>query len=115
MFSLLLPLLGVLTLSSGRPTIHVEPSQVHRGHVVHVFGKVPGCPAPDAVSLLSGAFSHAKDFAGVPVVFARVGKGTSSYSIDTRIPSTRKPGRYTVTGRCGGGNIGVQATLHVLR
>jgi hypothetical protein len=114
MFSLLLPLLGVLTLSTGRPTIHVEPSQVHRGHVVRVFGSVPGCRAPDEVSLLSGAFSHAKDFAGVPVVYARVGKG-SRYSIEARIPATRRPGRYLVTGRCGGGNLGVQATLHVLR
>ena len=96
------------------PTIAVSPARVHRGRLVRVHGVVPGCPRGDRVTLLSRAFSHRREFAGEPAVFARV-TARSRYSVRTRIPSRRKPGRYRVTGRCGGGNLGVSAALTVLR
>jgi hypothetical protein len=37
------------------------------------------------------------------------------YRASTLIPSGRRSGRYTITGRCGGGNFGVTARLRVLR
>ncbi len=94
-------------------SIHASPSSVHRGHVVRVYGKVPGCPKGSSVTLLSNAFVHTHDFAGVPAVYATVGSA-SAYSVKTKIPAGKKPGRYTISGRCGGGNLGVTATLHVL-
>ena len=96
------------------PTIQVSPGTVHRGHLVRVHGVVPGCPRGDEVTLISRAFSHRHDFAGLPAVFARVG-ARQRYSVRTRIPAHRKAGRYTISGRCGGGNLGVTASLRVLR
>jgi hypothetical protein len=96
------------------PTIVASPNPVHRGTLVRVHGVVPTCPHGDQVTLLSRAFKHTHEFAGVPAVFARVGAG-AAYSVSTRIPATRRLGRYTITGRCGGGNLGVSRTLRVIR
>jgi hypothetical protein len=96
------------------PTIRVAPDVVQRGHTVQVSGAVPGCPHGDAVTLISRAFSHRHEFAGLPAVFATVG-AHSRYSLRTRIPGTRAAGRYPISGRCGGGNLGVSVTLRVLR
>jgi hypothetical protein len=82
--------------------------------MVRVFGVVPGCPIGDQATLISKAFSHRHDFAGLPAVFARV-RPHHRYSVRTTIPAARKARRYVITGRCGGGNLGVHATLRVLR
>lgn len=96
------------------PRLAVSPNPVHRGHAVRVYGAIPGCVIGDQVTLISRAFSHRHAFAGVSAVFARVGSH-HRYSVRTLIPAGRKPGRYTITGRCGGGNLGVAQTLRVLR
>jgi hypothetical protein len=107
---------GVLAApaAAAGPTLKVTPNRVHRGHIVRVHGVVPGCPRRDQVTLISRAFAHKHDFAGLPAVFARVG-AHSRYSVRTRIPAARRARRYTITGRCGGGNLGVSASLRVLR
>jgi hypothetical protein len=66
------------------------------------------------VTLISRAFSHRHDFAGLPALYARV-RTNGDYSVRTRIPVTRRPARYRIGGRCGGGNLGVSARLRVLR
>lgn len=96
------------------PRIAASPNPVHRGHTVRVYGTIQGCPIGDQVTLISKAFSHRHDFAGLPAVFARVGPH-HAYSVRTTIPARRNPGRYTVTGRCGGGNLGVSLGLRVLK
>ncbi len=109
-----LPLSAVIAVSTAAASgasIHVSPASVHRGHVVRVYGRVAGCSGP--VTLISGAFVHTHDFAGLPAVYASVGQG-GAYSVHTRIPAGRAPGHYRIAGRCGGGNLGVSATLHVL-
>ena len=111
--------LAVLFASTGvvlaaGPTIRVDPTTVQRGYVVRVFGVVPGCAIGNQVTLLSRAFSHRHEFAGVPAIFAEVGTG-HKYSKRTRIPAGRRPDRYRITGRCGGGNLGVTAHLRVTR
>jgi hypothetical protein len=98
-------------LSFRRPTLSVTPRRVRRGRLVRVHGGVFGCQGP--VTLLSDAFPAGQEFAGVPAISAPVG-AHGAYSVRTRIPAGRAPGRYTVTGRCGGGNLGVQANLRVL-
>jgi len=95
------------------PTIHVTPGSVKAGQRVHLSGSAGGCHAGDSVALLSRAFSHQHEFAGVPAVFARVRSG-GYYAISALIPRTRKPAHYSISGRCGGGNLGVTAHLHVL-
>jgi len=99
--------------AAARPTIAADPNPVHRGAVVRVHGAVPGCPAGDTVTLISKAFAAKHEFAGVPAVFATI-RASGRYSVRTRIPRTRRPGRYSVTGRCGGGNLGVSVTLRVV-
>ena len=96
------------------PSIHVSPQRVTAGHRVRVFGLAGGCPKGDAVTLLSRAFPSAHEFAGIPAVYAVV-DGQDSYSTHVIIPSARKPGKYSVSARCGGGNFGVHATFVVQR
>jgi hypothetical protein len=105
---------AVATSLAAGPTIQVNPQSVPHGQVVRIFGMVPGCPRGDQVTLMSRAFSHQHEFAGVPAVFATVRRG-HRYSKRTRIPAGRHPGRYSINGRCGGGNLGVTAHLRVTR
>jgi hypothetical protein len=62
--------------------------------------------------LLSRAFVHTDEFAGVPALIAAVKPG-GTFTTTTRIPRSTPAGTYTISGRCGGGNIGVVATLEV--
>ena len=81
---------------------------------MRVHGSLPGCPHGDEVTLISRAFGGHSSFAGVPAVYARIGAG-GVYSTRVHISHRRAPGRYEITGRCGGGNIGASAKLRVLR
>ena len=105
--------LAVAGSAAARPSIIADPNPVHRGHLLGVHGVASGCPRGDEVTLISRAFSPRHEFAGVPAIFARV-RPAGRYSVRTRIPAARKPGRYTITGRCGGGNLGIALTLRVL-
>ena len=90
----------------------VKPSRVRHGATVLVQGVAGGCTGGDSVTVISHAFAPTHSFAGVPAVFARVGSA-GRFSATTRIPATRRPGVYTLTARCGGGNLGVTAHLTV--
>jgi hypothetical protein len=96
-------------------TVQVSPRSVAAGDTVVVSGSV----GPDSagvecsgVTLLSRAFVHTYDFAGVPAVFAGV-KPSGAFTATTTIPRSTPAGTYTITGRCGGENLGVSATLVV--
>jgi hypothetical protein len=62
--------------------------------------------------LLSKAFVHTYDFAEVPAVGAAVNPD-GTFTTTTTIPRSKAAGTYAITGRCGGGNLGVSATLVV--
>ena len=49
----------------------------------------------------------------MPAVFATVGAG-GRFHATTRIPLARRVGKYVVTARCGGGNLGVATPLRVV-
>jgi hypothetical protein len=105
--------LALAAVAWAKVSIVVSPSPVIAGKVVKVSGSAgTGCARGDQVTLLSRAFPSKHEFAGVPAIYATTGKG-GAFSTSTTIPETRKPGMYTVTGRCGGGNLGVTATLTV--
>jgi hypothetical protein len=95
------------------PSLSVAPATVERGHLVTIKGSADGCPAGDRVTLISRAFRHTHDFAGLPAVFATV-RADGAFRTTTRIPPTKRPGRYAITARCGGGNLGVSARLRVV-
>jgi hypothetical protein len=98
--------------TAARPSLTVHPSTVVRGGSVVVRGSADGCPVGDRVTLISHAFARVHRFAGVPAVFARVRAG-GRFRTTARIPRTRRVGRYVITARCGGGNLGVSARLRV--
>ena len=100
-----------LTFAVG-PSIRASPSSVVAGQSVRVSGLAGGCPAGDQVTLISRAFSHAHEFAGVSAVFATV-RSDDAYAVRTRIPASRRAGTYSIGARCGGGNFGVSARLRV--
>jgi hypothetical protein len=92
----------------------VSPRTVHRGHSVLVQGVAGGCTSGDTVTILSRAFPSTHSFAGVPAALAQVGSA-GRFSTIVTIPRLRLPATYTVTARCGGGNLGVEAHLTVVR
>ena len=102
------------TASGPLRLITVVPSTVHRGHATTVGGVAEGCPLGDSVTLISRAFAHSHDFAGLPAVYAKV-RARHRFHVTARIPATKRPGVYVVTARCGGGNLGVPASIRVLR
>jgi len=106
--------LGVLAAPAiaASPSIKVSPTSVAAGHKVKVFGVVPGCVPGGQVVLLSKAFPSTNEFAGLPAVYAIVA-AHSAYSVTVKIPAGKKAGKYTITGRCGGGNLGKVAHLTV--
>jgi len=104
-------LLPAVALAS--PALHVKPKRVHAGERTRVFGNAGDCPAGDRVTLISHAFPKRHEFAGVPAVFARV-RSNGNFSKRVRIPRSKAPGRYRITGRCGGGNLGVERKVVVL-
>lgn len=94
--------------------LHVSPARVHAGERVTISGSVGGgCATGDSVTFLSKAFRHTHEFAGVPAVFATVQPG-GGFLVHRKIPRGRATGRYTVTARCGGGNLGIVRHLRVL-
>jgi hypothetical protein len=102
------------TASAAVPSLTLTPRSVERGHRVLVTGSADGCAAGNTVFILSRAFVHTHDFAGVPAVLATVKNG-GSFRVTTRIPARKRPGRYNVTARCGGGNLGILRYLTVRR
>jgi hypothetical protein len=101
---------------SNAPTVAltVTPRTVRRGHSVLVQGVAGGCTSGDTVTILSRAFPNTHSFAGVPAALAQVGSA-GRFSTIVTIPRLRLPATYTVTARCGGGNLGVEAHLTVVR
>jgi hypothetical protein len=96
--------------------IHVSPSRIVAGHTVTVSGSAGQVPADSAcasgITLISKAFIHTHDFAGLPAVVAAV-NSAGAFTATTTIPRSKPAGTYSITGRCGGGNLGVSATLVV--
>jgi hypothetical protein len=94
-------------------TFRVRPATVTAGQHVRVRGH---CEANTFGWVVSRAFRHTRslDFAGVAAVpFATDSRGR--FAVRAHIPARRRPGRYLVTVRCGGGNLGVERTLTVRR
>jgi hypothetical protein len=90
------------------PRLTVRPTAVARGGLVTVSGR--GCSAGETVYLISPAFVGN---AFVPHSVATRARSTGAFSRLVRIRTSVHRGRYLITGRCGGGNLGVAAALRV--
>jgi hypothetical protein len=98
-------------------TIVVNPTTVSAGGEVTVSGDVlangtPGCTVPGDVTLISDAFAGLGEFAGVGATTAPA-DASGNFTTTVTLSPDVAPGTYDVTGRCGGGNLGVSATLTV--
>jgi len=87
--------------------LHVAPSSVPAGDVVRVFGSVGGgCARGDSVTLFSRAFNPRHEFAGVPAIFARAGRNSSSAAWSVRpaalLPRARSHGQGRPTTSAAG-------------
>lgn len=111
----------VVVLAAAAPasaaTIVVSPTSVQTSGTVTASGDVlvngtRNCAVGDDVTLISNAFAGFSEFAGEGALVLPVdatGHFTSTVMLKPSVPA----GTYTITGRCGGGNIGVIATLTV--
>jgi hypothetical protein len=90
------------------PQLSVRPTTVVRGGLVTVSGR--GCLAGDVVYLISPPF---RGNAFVEHSVATRARANGTFSRRVRIRMTVRPGRYLITARCGGGNLGVAARLRV--
>jgi hypothetical protein len=96
-----------------------SPASVAPGGAVRLSGDVlgpdgtPGCSVPGTVTLISDAFAGLGEFAGVGAVDLPV-DAAGTFDASVILTSSVAPGTYEITGRCGGGNLGVTATLHVV-
>jgi len=101
-------LVGAATVTAATPRLSVQPTSVARGGTVTVSGR--GCLAGDVVYLISPPFlGHA--FVAHSV--ATRARANGSFSRRVRIRTSVHVGRYLITARCGGGNLGVAARLRV--
>lgn len=105
-----LALAGGASASPAHTRLAVTPATVRPGGVVLVTGNAAPCPRGDTVFAISRAFpGHAY---GEGALTGRVRAG-GAFSIRGRVRRTIRAGRYAVTARCGGGNLGVQAFVRI--
>ena len=96
------------TLAAATPRLSVHPASIARGGTVTVSGT--GCRAGDLVYLISTPFvGHAF----VDHSVATQARSTGAFSRRVHIRTSIRAGRYLITARCGGGNLGVSAPLRV--
>lgn len=103
-----LALVLVQTLGAATPRLRVQPGSIARGGTVNVTGT--GCRAGDVVYLISPPF---RGNAFVQHSVATRARSTGAFSRSVHIRTSVRPGRYLITARCGGGNLGVSARLRV--
>jgi hypothetical protein len=95
-------------------TITVSPSTVPAGGTVTISGSVPttgtgSCAPGDGVTLTSTEALFPKGGFGATVPRTSSGSFSTTYVV----PATTPSGSYQIGMRCGGGNVGVSATLTV--
>jgi type 1 fimbria pilin len=109
--------LVVLSAPASAASIAAQPSSVAVGGTVTMSGDVlvngqPGCQVQGTVTLISPAFEGLGEFAGAGAVNLPV-DGSSHFSAPVHLSVSVPPGTYDISGRCGGGNLGVTATLTI--
>ena len=97
-------------LGSARPSIHVQQRSVAPGGRVTVYGSVGSCASGD-VTVISRAFrGHAF---GEGALTGHVNAANHTFSVNGRVRAGLHAGKYAISARCGGGNLGVTAKLRV--
>ena len=113
MFATMVGAPGLVSAAS----INVAPNTVVPGDDVRLSGDVlaggtPGCDVSGGVTLISDAFAGLGEFAGVGAVNLPL-DATGHFDATVTLSSSVAVGTCSISGRCGGGNLGVTATLVV--
>jgi len=92
-------------------SISVSPSIVHAGSSVHIAGSISpeACPTSDSAIPVSTAAFFPPD--GFGTATDRDSQGT--FDLAYSVPTSTQAGSYQISLRCGGGLVGVTATLLV--
>lgn len=98
--------------SAQNGSISVTPSTVPAGGTVHISGSVSvqGCPSSDSATVTGNAALFPPDGFGPSA--ARNSQG--DFALDYTVPTSTPPGTYKIGVRCGGGNVGIAASLTVI-
>ena len=104
-------LIAAPAYSAKKASISVSPTSVPAGSTVHIFGSIPvkRCPASDGATVTGEAALFPPD--GFGPTAGRSAKG--DFALDYTLPTSTPAGSYDVGARCGGGNVGVAASLTV--
>jgi hypothetical protein len=104
-------ILGTAPAYGASASISVSPSAAPAGSTVHISGSIPvkKCPASDGATITSDSALFPPD--GFGPTATRDSQG--AFAVDYTVPTSTAPGSYTLGLRCGGGNVGVSATLTV--
>jgi hypothetical protein len=102
---------GMTTGGEDVPSLRVSPARVVAGDTVRVTGH---CQPKTNGYVLSNAFLRdaTHEFANVSAVPITT-DAAGDFAAQAQIPANRRSGAYPVGGRCGGGNLGISATLVV--
>jgi hypothetical protein len=78
---------------------------------MHISGSIPvkKCPASDSATVTSEASLFPPDGFGP----SATRDSNGDFALDYTVPTSTAPGTYSVGLRCGGGNVGVAASLTV--
>ncbi len=107
-------LLAQASVADAQSAISVSPSSAPQGGTITVSGNVPvsgnaPCAAGDAAQLTSSSDLFPPDGFGPQVARDATGNFQTQYVI----PATTPAGNYSIGVRCGGGNVGITASLQV--
>jgi hypothetical protein len=111
----------VVVLAAAAPasaaTVAVSPTSVQTSGTVTVSGDVllngtRTCAVGDDVTLISNAFVGFSEFAGEGALVVPV-DATGHFTSTVTLKPSVAAGTYTISGRCGGGNLDASATLTV--
>jgi hypothetical protein len=113
-------IVGIMVASPGlvsAASINATPSTVVPGDTVRLSGDIlidgaPGCDVTGTVTLISEAFAGLDEFAGVGAVYLTL-DATGHFDSTVTLSASVATGTYSIGGRCGGGNLGVSATIVV--
>src|SRR3954471_22140337 len=104
-------LIAAPAAAAARVSLAVVPSRVPAGAAVRVVGNAGSCRVGDVVTAISRAFPG-RQFGGEGSLSGRVRTG-GAFAIHGRVRPSLHAGRYAVTARCGGGNLGVTGYVRI--
>ncbi|HKT00729.1 MAG TPA: hypothetical protein VJT31_14460 [Rugosimonospora sp.] len=104
-----------MAIAQAQARLSVRPQSVRPGGRILITGFIPtsgaqSCLAGDAAIPTSTAALFPPDGFGPPAPRSNTGRFEIRYVVPTSTP----PGTYRIGVRCGGGNVGVSATLRVV-